>query len=131
MVNLREPSATLDFLGYRFRLDRDRYGRKLRYWNMHPSAPAVARERAKLRSMINRKRSHQPLPELIGQLNRHLRGWANYFREGYSREAFREINALVRARLAGHLRRRSQRGWRPAKGTSVYAHLQRLGLIYL
>jgi RNA-directed DNA polymerase len=131
VVNLREPSATLDFLGYSFRLNRDRHGRKLRYWSMHPSAQAVARERMKLRAMISRKCSYQPLPELIGQLNRHLRGWANYFRAGYSREAFREINALVRARLTGHLRRRSQRGWRPAKGTSVDAHFQRLGLIYL
>jgi RNA-directed DNA polymerase len=131
VVDLREQSATLDFLGYSFRLERDRYGRKMRYWNMHPSGKALAREREKLRTMINRKRCFQALPELIGELNRHLRGWANYFRPGYSREAFRQINAMVRHRLARHLRRRSQRGWRPPKGTSVYAHLQRLGLIYL
>lgn len=131
VVDLREPSATLDFLGYSFRLDRDRYGRKMRYWNMHPSGKALAREREKLRTLINRKRCFQALPELIGELNRHLRGWANYFRPGYSREAFRQINAMVRHRLARHLRHRSQRGWRPPKGTSVYAHLQRLGLIYL
>jgi RNA-directed DNA polymerase len=131
VVNLREQDAALEFLGYSFRLDRDKHGRKLRYWNMQPSAKALAREREKLRGLINHRRCFQPLPDLIDELNRHLRGWANYFRAGYSREAFREINTHVRLRLARHLRRRSQRGWRPAKGTSVYAHLHHLGLIYL
>jgi RNA-directed DNA polymerase len=131
VVNLREQGAALEFLGYSFRLDRDKHGRKMRYWNMQPSAKALAREREKLRGLINHRRCFQPLPDLIGELNRHLRGWANYFRAGYSREAFREINTHVRLRLARHLRRRSQRGWRPAKGTSVYAHLHHLGLIYL
>jgi RNA-directed DNA polymerase len=131
VVDLREPGATLDFLGYSFRLDRDRRGRKLRYWSMHPSRKALAREREKLRDIINAKRNSQPLPELIGDLNRHLKGWANYFRPGYSREAFREVNRHVRERLARHLRRRSQRAWRPKEGISINAHLQQLGLIYL
>lgn len=131
IVEVREPSAELEFLGYSFRLDRDLCGRKIRYWNMQPSAKALAREREKLRGLINRRRGFQPLPELIGELNRHLRGWANYFGFGYSRRAFRHINAQVCQRLARHLRRRSQRGWRPPKGTSIYAHLRQLGLIYL
>nr|WP_243657347.1 group II intron reverse transcriptase/maturase [Chthoniobacter flavus] len=131
VVEVREPSAELEFLGYSFRLDRDLGGRKIRYWNMQPSAKALAREREKLRGLINRRRGCQALPELIAELNRHLRGWANYFGAGYSRKAFREINAQVSRRLARHLRRRSQRGWRPPKGTSIHAHLQQLGLIYL
>ncbi len=131
VVNLRGQSATLDFLGYSFRLDRDRYGREKSYWNMHPSKKSLAREREKLRGIINQKRSFQPLPELIGQINRHLRGWANYYRPGYSRDALRQTNRFVRERLARHLRRRSQRAWRPVKGTSVYAQLERMGLIYL
>jgi RNA-directed DNA polymerase len=131
VVDLREQSASLDFLGYSFRLDRDLYGKKMRYWNMHPSSKALARERQKLRTLISQKRCFQPLPELIGELNRHLRGWANYFSVGYNRDALRQINAMVRDRLARQLRRRSQRSWRPPKGTSVYAHLDRLGLIYL
>ena len=131
VVNLREPKAELEFLGFSYRLDRDRHGRKLRYWNLQPSSKALAREREKLRGLISAKGSHQPLPELIGKLNRHLRGWANYFRLGYSRKAFRQINTQVRERLARHLRRRSQRSWRPPAGRTVYAHLQHLGLITL
>jgi len=131
VVDLRKPDAMLEFLGYSFRLEQDRYGRKMRYWNMQPSGKAVAREREKLRQLINHRRCFQPLPELLGELNGHLRGWANYFRVGYSRKAFRQINAHVCLRLARHLRRRSQRGWRPPKGISIYAHLHRLGLISL
>ncbi len=56
VVNLREQGASLDFLGYSFRLDRDRHGRKLRYWNMRPSGKALAREREKLRGLINHRR---------------------------------------------------------------------------
>jgi RNA-directed DNA polymerase len=98
---------------------------------MHPSRKALAQEREKLRGIISAKRCFQPLPELIGDLNRHLKGWANYFRPGYSRKAFREVNRHVRERLARHLRRRSQRAWRPKEGTSIYAHLQHLGLVSL
>jgi RNA-directed DNA polymerase len=131
IVNLREQGATLDFLGYSFRLDRDLHGRDKRYWNMHPSKKSLAREREKLRGMIDKWRCFQPLPELIAQINRHLHGWANYYRPGYSRSAFRQINRFVRNRLARHLRHRSQRAWRPAKDTSVYAYLTKMGLIYL
>jgi RNA-directed DNA polymerase len=131
VVNLRGESETLDFLGYSFRLDRDLHGRDKRYWNMHPSEKSLARERERLREMTGSNQSHTPLPDLIGRINRHLKGWANYYRPGYSRDAFRQINRFVRERLARHLRRRSQRAWRPAEGTSVYSQLERMGLIYL
>jgi len=131
LIDLQAEEETLDFLGYSFRLAHDRYGRKLRYWAMRPSRKALARERQKLRMMTNFTRCHQPLPALITELNVHLKGWSNYFRRGYSRSAFRQINQYVRLRLCFHLRRRSQRSWRPSKGTSVYAHLAELGLHYL
>jgi RNA-directed DNA polymerase len=131
VVNLREAGQTLEFLGFSFRFDRDLQGRDRRYWNLHPSKQSLAREREKLRGMINRKQSHTPLPELIKRLNRHLIGWSNYFRLGYSRCAFRQINRFARERLEGHLRRRSQRAWRRAKGTSIHTHLAKLGLIHL
>ena len=72
-----------------------------------------------------------PVTQLIEAVNRQQRGWANYFRFGYPRKAFREVNWFVRTRLIGHLRRRSQRPFRPPKGRSYYRHLKQLGLIYL
>jgi RNA-directed DNA polymerase len=131
VLDLRQPGQSLDFLGYTFRLDRDRYGRPQRYWNLVPSAKALARERDTLRGLINSHQSHTPLPELIGRVNRHLRGWANYFGLGYPRASFRHLNHFVRYRLGRHLRRRSQRGWRAREGVSLYAHLNHLGLVSL
>jgi RNA-directed DNA polymerase len=119
---------SLDFLGYRFRYHRDRHGGAYRYLHLCPSPVAMARERQTLRLLINAQQSHTPLPELISRINRHLRGWGNYFGLGYPREAFREINHFVQLRLGNHLRRRSQRGWRRRRGVSLSAHLQHLGL---
>ncbi len=91
----------------------------------------LERERATLRGLISHHQSHTPLPELIERLNRHLRGWSNYFGLGYPRGAFRHLNAFVQYRLGMHLRRRSQRGWRARVGVSLYAHLDHLGLVAL
>jgi RNA-directed DNA polymerase len=96
-----------------------------------PSQKALARERAKLREMTNAQQNGLPLLQLIGELNRHLKSWANYFSYGYPRKAFGAINGYVQWRLWKHLRRRSQRPYRPPNGTTVFAQMKRLGLISL
>lgn len=131
VVDLKQEGAALDFLGFTFRYDRDLQGRGHRYLNLFPSKKALARERLKLREMTGPRYCFRDVPLLVGDINQHLRGWANYFRLGYPRKAFREINAYVRERLTTHLQRRSQRSYRPPKGLSFYEHLGRLGLIYL
>jgi len=131
VVNLRDVGASLDFLGYTFRYDRDRNGGAHRYLNMMPSKASVKRERARLRELTGKSRCFVPLPQLIEELNTHLRGWANYYRLGYPRKAFRDINTYIRYRLTRHLRRRSQRPWKPKGGQSAYETLCNMGLIYL
>jgi len=131
VVALGQERASLDFLGFTFRYDRDRYGRAKRYLNVRPSAKVLARERAKLRAKTGTQRAFWPLPALVADLNRHLQGWANYFRYGYPRAAFRTINRYVQCRMAKHLKRRSQRPFRPSKGRTLYAHLQQVGLVAL
>jgi RNA-directed DNA polymerase len=131
VVDLKELGTSLDFLGYTFRFDRDRHGGTHRYLNLEPSAKALAREREVLRQMTGPDQSHTPLPELIQRLNRHLKGWGNYFKVGYPRKARRQINAFIRERLTHHLQRRSQRGYQPPENRSFYEHLNRMGLIYL
>ena len=69
--------------------------------------------------------------QLIEGLNRHRKGWKNYFDFGYPRQAFRGINTYVRDRLRQHLRRRSQRPFRPPEGISFYEQIQRFGLVHL
>ena len=131
VVDLTQKGASLDFLGYTFRYDRDLYGGKRRYLNVVPSQKAMARERQKLREMTGPQRCFVPIPHLVEEINLHLRGWANYFAFGYPRVAFREINTYVRERLVRHLRRRSQRPFRLPEGRTYYQHLQKLGLLYL
>ena len=125
------PNEKFDFLGYTFRYDRDLRGRDHRYLNLFPSAKSLARERQALREMTGVRTCYQPIPQLIGGLNAHLNGWSNYFSQGYPREAFRRINQYVRERLYVHLQRRSQRPWRPPKGTTAYAQFAKMGLVYL
>jgi len=131
IVNLEQEGASLDFLGYTFRYDLDLRGQSHRYLNMFASQKALSRERAKLREMTSPKMCFKPIPALIEDLNSQLRGWSNYFGQGYPRKAFRGINHYVRKRLFCHLSRRSQRPWRPAKGVTSYAQFKKLGLIYL
>jgi len=121
----------LDFLGYTFAYQRDLHGRAQRYLHVTVSHKALKRARARVHELTSTKHSHVPLPHLVSTLNSYLRGWGNYFGYGYPRRAFRNLNAHTRERLAHHLGRRSQRGYRPPAGVSFYAHFQRLGLVQL
>ncbi len=129
-VKLREGER-LDFLGFTLWHAPDLYGRGHRYWRWEPSRKALARERGKLRVFTSTKHCFWPVPALIRTINRHLRGWANYFNYGCPRKAFRDTNWYVRSRLKRHLKRRSQRPYRPPKGKTFYRHLADLGLVYL
>lgn len=131
VVDLRQPGASVDFLGYTFRYDRDLRGRGHWYLNITPSKKAVKAHRESIRQTISRRHCFVPVTDLIERVNRQRRGWANYFSFGYPRKAMRATNEYVRRRLIGHLRRRSQRPFRPPKGRSYYRHLKQLGLTYV
>ena len=131
VVDLEREGASLDFLGFTFRYDRDRFGRARRYLNVFPAEKARTREREKLREMTGPQNGAMPLPVMVARLNDQLKGWANYFNFGYPSVAFREINTFVRQRLTQHLRRRSQRPWRPPADRTCYEHFKKLGLVYL
>jgi len=120
---------SLDFLSYTFRYDWDRYGRGTRYFTAVPSTKALARMKNELRALINSRQNYEPIPQLIGRVNRKLRGWQNYFSFGRPRGAYRVMNAFVIDRLRHHLQRRSQRAYRLPAGLSWYGFITgRLGL---
>ena len=130
-VNLREDGQRLDFLGYSLRYDRDLHGRPWNYLNVFPSPKALKRERAKVQAMTDKRQCFTPVPELIERINRHLKGWANYYAYGYPRKAYRDMNQHVRQRLVINLKRRSQRQYKLPPGLTYYQHLNELGLITL
>lgn len=130
--DLKADGEKLDFLGYSIKYAHDQYGRKgKKYLSLEPSAASRKRQREKVRDFLGPQQSHTPLPVLIGNLNRRLRGWGNYFKLGYHREACREMNSYVRYRLTKHLKRRSQRHWKARGEMSAYEHLNKMGLIIL
>lgn len=131
VVDLCQQGESLDFLGYTFRFDKDLHGGSHRYLNLSPSKKSLAKERDVLRRMTGPQCCFVPIPELIQGINRHLKGWSNYFKLGYPRKSFREINHFVRNRLVIHLNRRSQRPFRLPEGETYYNHLKKLGLVYL
>jgi RNA-directed DNA polymerase len=131
IVKLNEAGERLDFLGYTFRYDRDLHGRDWRYLNMTPSKKTVLRAYERIRGMTSPAQCWKPLDELIAEINRFLMGWSEYFSFGYPRNGYRKVNRYVVERLSRHMRRRSQRPWRPPEGVSAYAHFHKLGLIYL
>jgi RNA-directed DNA polymerase len=126
---VRRGGESLDFLGYTFRYDWDRFGRGHRYLTAVPSDKAVSHAREKMRGLVGRKQSHVPIRDLVEQVNQNLGGWKNYFSYGHPRRALRDMNAFAVARLTRHLKRRSQRRCRPPAGMTYYGFLtQRLGL---
>ena len=130
VVSVTRPSGqSLDFVGYTFRYDWDRFGRGFRYLTAVPSDKALACRRERVRELTGPKRCFVPLSELVEQMNQELRGWGEYFSYGHPRRAHRKVNAFVVSRLTKHLKRRSQRACRPPAGMTYHGFLtKRLGL---
>jgi RNA-directed DNA polymerase len=129
IVKLHQPGQSLSFLGFTLRYDRDRHGRDHRYLNVTPSAKAMSKARERIRELTDRKRNFVPIPQMIGEVNRFLKGWGGYFRHGYPRQQFDKLNGYVVERLRNHLNRRSQRRYRPPGEGTFTAHLVKdLGL---
>jgi hypothetical protein len=75
-------------LGSQIGLAPVRADRRRHYWRMEPSHKAMRREVDRIWEMTAPKYGWKLLPELIGELNRYLKGWANYYRLGQPRQAF-------------------------------------------
>ena len=131
VVDLTKEGSSFDFLGFVHRYDRDLKGRGNRYLYVGPSRKAMRRERDKLKEMIGPRQCFVPLPMLIQRVNRHLRGWANYFVWGHPRRSFRAINRFVLQRLETHVNRRSQRRFHLPEDQTYYAYFARKGLVKL
>jgi RNA-directed DNA polymerase len=131
IVKLKEEGERLNFLGYSFRFDRDLKGRRQKYLNMFPADKSVAGIKEKIKEKTERA-SQNSLTNVIIEMNRMTKGWVNYFRLGYPRMAFRDINYYILTRFYRFTKNRSQRRLKPRRpGESMYACLKRRGLCFL
>lgn len=130
IVDMKEEGASVTFLGFTFRYARDIHGRDSEYLRITPSEKAQQRIRDRMREVVNPNRPVSTA-EMVSNANRVLVGWANYYRFGYPRVAFRKVNDYVRMRFSRVIRHKSQRRCKQFDDTTIYDGLKRLGLVYL
>ena len=124
------PDETFDFLGYTFgRCYSQQTGRA--YLGTRPAKKKVRQLCESISEQTARRFLLLETEELVGRLNRKLRGWANYFRLGPVSKAYRAVDRHARQRLRQWLCRKHKLSGRGTARFPLRYIYDTLGLVEL
>lgn len=124
----RLPQNSFDFLGYTIGPTRS-FKTGNAFIGACPSKKRVVRVCRAISEMTSRSRLTLPVEEVVGQMNRLLIGWSNYFSLGQVCKAYRAVDRHAHRRLHQWLLRKHKLR---SAGNLRYSHLHsKLGLVVL
>lgn len=132
VLDFREPHTTLTFLGYDFRMVRDRlFGTGKRYLTFGPSKKSMKGIREKIHAITHARNGLLTVEKVVGRLNKLTKGWGSFYSVGYPSKAFHAVNGYALRRMARFLNRKSQRRYRLKFADTYYGELNHYGMYWL
>lgn len=97
--------ASINFLGFTLQMSRGASTGKP-YPNVRPADKSLKKIKASLTALTGRTLTAIPMSDIVGGVNRSLRGWANYFHYRNSSTGMGKVRQHAEDRLRTHLMKR-------------------------